>query len=182
MTMACCAKIESRRGLTLVEMLITLSLLSVLVLISVSWMTTVISRQNRDQHRARWDRSAVMVLDQVDRDLMQIELIDESRRRGDPRVWIGDGALHIRTTKDGRVTTVSYIYQQQSQLLERVVTGAPLDESGSVPLIGEVHALRFELRLPDQQRIRPELHLAIDGLNDRSRSRIFVLHQEDVRQ
>src|SRR6056297_4114310 len=81
---------HARAGMTLVEMLVSLSLMAVLVTVSVSWMTNILERQGQDQEQSRWTRAAYSVLDQIGRDLNQIELIDDDLRRGEPRIWINE--------------------------------------------------------------------------------------------
>lgn len=173
---------ECPHGITLVELLVALSLLSLLVLVSVSWMTTMISRQNRDLQDARWEWAASMVIDQVGRDLMQVELIDDTRRRGEPRVWIEDDDLFIRTIEAGQLATIRYQYLLSGGEINRSVLGSQVDVDEGIPLIGLVASLRFELRLPDQHRARPELFMAIESIHSQTRMRSFTLDQEDVRQ
>ena len=172
----------TRTGFTLVEMLVTLGLLSVLVLISVSWMTTIVSAQARRQSDARWQRASLMLLEQIQRDLIQLDAIDESRRRDQPRVWVEREALLIRTPDAGRLSTLRYEFNPQMNTLSRSQLDDADDRGPMVPLIGDVRQFAIELRLPDEQRARPSLHLTIESKSGRSQAGVFVLELEDVRR
>ncbi|MAO24071.1 MAG: hypothetical protein CMJ35_11700 [Phycisphaerae bacterium] len=168
-----------RCGFTLVEMLVTLSLLVVLILVSMSWVTNISRRQDQDLHRSNWQRAAYMVLDQFERDLMQVDMLDEMRRLGNPRVKIEPDDITIRTIELGHLVSVKYRFDQARQQLMRQ---ADSSHDTKTPLLGDVERFHVELLMPDEQHTLPELHLTIESLNGHRSSRVLTLTREAVQQ
>jgi prepilin-type N-terminal cleavage/methylation domain-containing protein len=169
-----------RRGMTLVETLVALSLMAALVTVAVSWMTTIVSKQGHVQDRVRWNRAADTVLDQIGRDITQIEMIDQARRGREPRVWIDEDALHIRTTESGRLETMRYAFNSSESTLQRSGVTDRLSTSGHPPLLGEVSEFQIELEFPSTGRSLPVLRVVIRSLADQSISRTYPIRPEDV--
>ncbi len=170
----------NQRGMTLIEMLVSLSLLAVLVTVAVSWMTSTLSRQGKDLEQSRWDRAAYMVLDQIGRDLSQVEMIDESRRRGNPRVWIDDEVLSIRTTDRGEPVTQQYVFDPAEGVVLRSIMGQRLRPVDQPAMLGQVSGLQLELVLPSNERVLPVLSVELRSDEGQSHRRTYVLRPEDV--
>jgi len=170
----------NRRGMTLIEMLVSLSLLAVLVTVAVSWMTSTLSRQGKDLEQSRWDRAAYMVLDQIGRDLSQVETIDETRRRGDPRVWIEDEMLSIRTTDRGEPITQQYGFDPIEGVVLRSVLGQRVRTVDQPAMLGQVYGVQLELVLPSNERVLPVLSVELRSEGGQTLRRTYVLSSEDV--
>ena len=167
-------------GMTLIEMLVSLSLLAVLVTVAVSWMTSTLSRQENDLEQSRWDRAAYMLLDQIGRDLSQVETIDEARRRGDPRVWIEDEVLSIRTTDRGEPITQQYAFDPAAGVVLRSILGQRTRPVEYPALLGQVDSLQLELVLPSNERVLPVLRVELRSDGGRILRRTYLLKPEDV--
>ena len=170
----------ARHGLTLVELLVSLSLLAVLVSVAVSWMTNIVSRQEHELEHSRWILSANLVLDQVGRDLTQLEMVDSEWRRGNPRVWFQEESLYIRTTDAGVPSTLRYAFDTQSGYVHRVTVNVQSQSQQSPPLIGETEALKIELEMPGQAQTLPSLWVEIRSLRGKVLSRSYQLRTQDV--
>ena len=87
-----------KRGLTMVELLVAVGLLSALMLAIASW-TQVIARAGTSARPARWELAAKSVLQLIHDDLAGGGSPDKPPRRRNepPRVEIVDGRLQIRT-------------------------------------------------------------------------------------
>lgn len=166
--------------MTLVELLVSLSLLAVLVSVAVSWMTTIVSRQGRDLELSRWLRSAQLVLDQVGRDLTQLDMIDDEWRRGDPRVWIEDGALFIRTTEAGVPSTQRYALDTHLGCVKRSSVDAQSSGEQAAPLLGDTESLQIEIATPSRAYALPSLRVEIRSVGGQTRSRSYRLRTQDV--
>lgn len=171
----------NQRGMTLIEMLVSLSLLAVLVIVAVSWMTSTLSRQGKDLEQSRWDRAAYMVLDQIGRDLSQVEMIDEARRRGIPRVWIDDEVLSIRTTDRGEPVTQQYAFDPAEGVVLRSIMGQRVRPVDQPAMLGQVYGVQLELVLPSNERVLPVLRVELRSDGGRILRRAYVLRPEDVR-
>ncbi len=171
---------RSRRGVTLVELLVSLSLLAMLVSVAVSWMTTTVSRQGRDLEQSRWLRSANLVLDQVGRDLSQLEMVDDEWRRGDPRVWLEGETLFIRTTEVGVPSTLRYALDSQGGCLERTSVDAQIIGDQAAPLLGEAESLNIEITMPSETQALPSLRVEIRSVGGQTLSRLYWLRTQDV--
>ncbi len=166
--------------MTLVELLVSLSLLAVLVSVAVSWMTTIVSRQGRDLEQSRWLRSAHLVLDLVGRDLTQLDMIDDERRHGDPRVWLEDGELFIRTTEAGVPSTQRYALDAHLGCVKRISVDALSSAEQAAPLLGETESLQIEIAMPSQTQALPSLRVEIRSVAGKTRSRSYRLRTQDV--
>ena len=87
-----------RRGLTMIEVLVALGLLSALVLTLTSWIQTT-ARAAALAEPVRWSVAAEAVLQLIHDDLMTGDILTEQQRRRSrhPRVTIENGSLRIRT-------------------------------------------------------------------------------------
>lgn len=170
----------ARAGMTLVEMLVSLSLMAVLVTVSVSWLTNILARQGHEQERSRWTRAAYAVLDQIGRDLNQIERIDEDLRRGEPRIWIDEGTLCIRTTSSGEPVTQRYEFDPENRAVIRSSLLNREQSDDQPPLIGEVAELQFDLAMPTNERAVPALRVELRSVGGRSLTRFYPIRPEDV--
>jgi len=161
------------------EMLVTLSLLVVLMVVSISWVTNISRRQDQDQRRSNWQRAAFMVLDQLERDLMQTDMLDESRRIATQRLMIEKDEITIRTIEHGHLVSMKYSFDQKRRQLMRQSDSS---HDPQTPLLGDVERVHVELLMPDKQHTLPELHLTIESLSGQRLSRVLTLTREDVQQ
>lgn len=169
-----------RTAFSLVEMLVALVLLTALVLVAVSWMTMIVGRQDRDQQRASWARASSMILDQVGRDLMQADSIEESRHRT-PRVRLSDGQLSIRTLDRSEPAGVRYEFDPGSRSVLRVGAGQDAGNAAVPPLIGDVGAWEAEITMPDGRHTLAVLRVTIRSTGGLQRTRDYTLSEQDVR-
>lgn len=139
----------SRRGLTLLELLLALALLSGLAAISVTWTASSISSSRGIQERVRWMTAATAALDLLGDDL---RFGDVSHRWLDDHgmpAWIDfEGsalAVQARTPPYSEEERVRYELDSVTGHLSRSVVGGRLDQTESRALIGEV--TRFSTRL-----------------------------------
>lgn len=173
-------RMRSRRGMTIVELLVSLSLLAVLVSVAVSWMTTIVSRHGRDLEQSRWIRSAHLMLDQVGRDLTQLDMMDNEWRRGDPRVWLEDGVLFIRTTEAGVPSTQRYALDSQIGCVKRTSVDARSSGEQAAPLLGDTESLQIEIAMPSRAQGLPSLRVEIRSVGGQTRTRSYRLRTQDV--
>ena len=87
-----------RRGLTMIEVLVALGLLSTLMLTVTSWIQTTV-RASTLAEPMRWGVAAEAVLQLIHDDLMtgDFEAEQQRRRSRQPRVMVENGSLRIRT-------------------------------------------------------------------------------------
>lgn len=166
-----------RRGITLVEMLVSLGLLLALMLVCVSWLTRIAKRQKQDLDRANWETAAGMVVDQIEREVMQVELIEAASRQRDPRVRVETDVVAIRVLEMGSARTVEYRYDPGANDLRRMIGDSG---AGGVPLLGAMRDFRAQVRMPDEDRIVPELHLELWSHDGGVLKRTIPLAIEDV--
>ena len=87
-----------RRGLTMIEVLVALGLLSALVLTLTSWIQTT-ARAGTLAEPGRWHVAAKAVLQLIHDDLKTGDFLTEQQRRRNrqPRVMVENGSLRIDT-------------------------------------------------------------------------------------
>ena len=87
-----------RRGLTMIEVLVALGLLSALIFTLTSWIQTT-ARASSLAEPGRWRVAAEAVLQLIHDDLMTGDFLTEqpSRRNQQPRVMVENGSLRIDT-------------------------------------------------------------------------------------
>ncbi len=87
-----------RRGLTIIEVLVSLGLLSALMLTVTSWIQTTV-RASTLAEPMRWSVAAEAVLQLIHDDLMTGDFEAEQQRRSnrEPGVMVENGSLRIRT-------------------------------------------------------------------------------------
>lgn len=87
-----------RRGLTMIEVLVALGLLSALMLTVTSWIQTTV-RATTLAEPMRWRVAAQAVLQLIHDDLMTGDILTEQQRRGSqqPRVSVQNDSLRIHT-------------------------------------------------------------------------------------
>jgi len=170
---------NGRRGITLVELLATLGLLAILMVVSVSWMTTVLRTQTRSTDQAGWSRASLAVLDLIGQDVLTVDRLDVNARRNSPRITAKNNSLQIRT-RDGRGVGVQrYVFDSSTTSIRRLRDG---DRSrvGRIALLGETRALQCFIELPSQERAMPVLKVSIIADDGREVHRTYILYLEDV--
>lgn len=107
-----------RNGLTMIELLLALSLLSALVLVIASWTQVAAQASARGAAPMRWRPATEAVLTLIHDDIACGDFTGKPRRRGaaEPRVEAVDGVLLIRTRAAGSVTN-RYVFDPSAQEL-----------------------------------------------------------------
>jgi len=88
-----------RRGLTMIELLVALGLLSAVMLAVVSWTQVMAQTSQHATGPVRWRSAAEAVLRLIHDDLVSGDLVAARKRgtRDKPRIQIVDGVLQINT-------------------------------------------------------------------------------------
>lgn len=172
---------NSRRGLTLIELLASLGLLSVLVVVCVSWVASSLRKQGWLTERARWDRAAYAVLDMIERDLLAIDELDpDLRARRVPRVSEEEVALRIRSRDRGWLGVIEYRWDERAQTLIRKHLGRQ-EPSSVIPLLGQLADFEVEVVPTSDTQPYPRLQVTLADGQGWAIGRMFVLSEEDVR-
>jgi len=166
----------NRRGITLVELLATLSLLTLMSVISVSWMTTVLRSQTRSDLDANWGRASVSVLDLIGRDVLSVDRLDAGDGSGLPRVGVEENMVRIRTRDDSGAVVHRYVFDP---LLGNMYRHDPGGDRGPV-ILGLVEEFGVELELPSEQISLPIMRVLLVGQDGRRVERAYILGREDV--
>ncbi len=147
-----------RRGLTMLELLLALSLLSAIMLATASW-TQVAARASADAiYPVRWRAAAEAVLQLIHDDLVTGDFTDtqRGRRNQNARVEVVDGAIRIRTRAVGNTGDVTGLaihryafdaFSGQLQLDQRTVTG----ERYTRPLLD--HVQEWQCVIDEEQNL-----------------------------
>ena len=167
------------RGVTLFELLATLSLLTILSIVSVSWMTTVLRSQSISTSQASWHRASVAVLDLIGQDILVVDRLDTRERSNTPRITVEDNILRIRTRSYEAVGTHLYSLDHGLSELHRQYQGQQR-QATQIALIGEAQAFVCELMLPSVERAMPILTVSLVANDGREIHRTYVLDREDV--
>lgn len=170
---------STRRGITLIELLATLSLLTILSVVSVSWMTTVLRSHSRSTSQASWHRASVSVLDLIGQDVLTVDLLDTGGQSKTPRIVVTDNILRIRTRNQTGVGTQQYSFNQSSSELNRQFQGQRT-QTNLVALLGETKAFVSALIPPSEERAMPILMVSLIAHDGREIHRTYILEREDV--
>lgn len=166
----------TRPGITLIELLATLSLLTLMSVISVSWMTTVLRSQSMSDVDANWERASASVLDLIGRDVLSVDRLDSGSGSGVSRVGVGENTLRIRTRDSSGAGVCQYVFEPATGNMYRQNSG---DGKGQV-LLGFVEGFGVELELPSEQGALPILRVSLVGQDGRRVERAYILDREDV--
>ncbi len=175
-----------RHGMTMVELLLALALLSGLALACVSWTTAAARALATEGGRASWRAAAERSLDLVD-EAFAVEDVrmrsGEGRRECGPRVESGDGSITVGTR-----AAVSGVRPAVAASMRLHVTGGVLradwlDGEGralaSRPLLDEVAALEVDTQELEDRRVLLTLRLVHNAVA--SVERAWRLSREDLR-
>lgn len=172
-------RFSSHGAFTLIEMLVTLSLLVVLMVVAISWVTSITKRQQRDVREQGWSSAAFLVLDQIDRDLAAIDMLHEAGQSRDPRVQIEDIQLLVRTIDQGSPSVVRYVFDSESGTLFRLLGASQTDQS---TMLGSIERFEINIELPDASHRLPTLRVTLVSSSDQHIERFFLLMREDVQR
>lgn len=170
---------RASRAMTLIELLVSLSLLAVISVVAASWMTMMLRTQSTTSTDAVWDRSASAVFNLIARDIFVVDRLDVAGRGNVPRVEIADGKLRIRTRDRGYVGTVEYSFDPG----EEQVTRSTIDTkpSGSAaPLLGDAKGFSFEIKEQSELVPFPVLRVRMERSDGLSLERTYTLAIEDT--
>tara|TARA_R110002072_G_C7977582_1_gene535733 strand:+ start:9951 stop:10469 length:519 start_codon:yes stop_codon:yes gene_type:complete len=169
-----------RRGFSLIEMLVTLSVLTLLIMISVSWMTTMLRSQSITNNDANWKRASTAVLDRIADDIHTLDRLDVRSRSAGARIIADEKALRIQTRDQQGLTVHGYTFDHGSAAIYSSDQQTPM-ALDSIPLLGDVDSFECQIELPSDSRTLPTMTVVIRGIDGMSASRTFILGLEDVR-
>lgn len=170
---------KARRGLTLLEVLVAVSVLAVLTALSLTWMNVAITKQHEALGAARWDRAASAVLDQIARDVLQIDVLND-RGTGEPRVWIADNSLCIRSSNQEAVKVIRYKHEADQHRLVRHSSESHAPPDRDPPMLGSVSEAQFTLTVLGVHLKIPELRVSLRSAGGRLMERTFLLDPGDT--
>lgn len=161
-----------RPGHTMVELLLALTLLSMVMLAVATWAQVTARASATMSHPVRWEAAARGVLDFVHDDLMtgDFEPFEKHSERGNTRVQVRDGSLRIFTRDRGEVIHDYEVDHARNELVLRVTDGQSLAEMRL--LIGEVR--RWQCDLDEESRV---LSISITSSAGNSLQRSYLLHE-----
>ncbi len=143
-----------RLGLTMVELLISLALLSLVTAAGVGWLQTTAARGVVAADDVRWRDAVERALQRI-AESIAISDFDPSERR--PQVVVDDGVLRVRG-RDAGVGRVTHVFAVDAwtNRLERAS-----DQTTARPLLGDVDGWRLELITDDVDVDRQWLDIEI---------------------
>ncbi|MEW6741427.1 MAG: prepilin-type N-terminal cleavage/methylation domain-containing protein [Planctomycetota bacterium] len=155
------------RGLTLIELLLALSLLSAILLATFSW-TEITGRALADGGRkARWERAAIALLQVIHDDLACGDFLEEEREASPTkeRISVGEGTLRVVTRTGGLPIERQYSFVKR----DAAVT---VEEPGSRAraLLGEVAS--FEVTIDEDASV---IDINITSLSGLVRHRRYLM-------
>ena len=160
-----------RRGLTIIELLLALSLLTVIMLAVASWTQTTASATAKAAEPGRWRAAGEAVLQLIHDDLA---IGDFGTNDQGPRVKIIDGDLQIRTRAapaSGFVGSITHRYEYHAPSHELALEQLRPDGRRHTRLLVD-RVDRWKCEIDDEQRV---LTITI-GLNtDLEIAREYVL-------
>ena len=162
------------------EVLVAFSVLAVLTALSLTWMNVAISKQREAIGVARWDRAASAVLDQIARDLLQIDVLNGDRGTGEPRVWIEDNCLCIRSSSQRAERVIRYWHEADQHRLVRRSPEAHALQDRDPPMLGSVSDAQFTLTVLGEHLNLPELRVSLQSAGGRLMERTFLLDPGDT--
>lgn len=163
----------------MIEMLVTLGLLSLLVMVSVSWMTTMLRSQSTEETNANWKRASTVLLDRIAEDIHTVDRLSARRQSGVARISVNEVALRIHSRGQEGITIHEYAFDQDSATIRR--TDQQMNTStDQIPMLGKAASFDCLIDLPSDQRSVPVLTISIQGLDGQLISRNYVLDREDV--
>jgi prepilin-type N-terminal cleavage/methylation domain-containing protein len=145
-----------RRGLTLIEVLVSLALLSAIIAASASWTTVAGHSVTTHIEPSRWQHAAENVLDLIHDDIAvgDFPLLPPEAARSQkvpPKVTIVDGNLVIRTRSTSptqREAVHRYRLDELTHELQRSTAG-PTNATDTRVLLGDVDS--FTVQINEQQ-------------------------------
>ena len=170
---------NTRRAITLVELLATLSLLTIMSVVSVSWMTTVLRAQSRITTQADWHRASVAVLDLIGQDMITVDRLDTGGRSRTPRIVVEDNMLQIRSRDHNGVGTKQYSFDSNTYQIRRQRAGNRA-QSNQIALLGDTEMFECVLEQPSEERAMPVLKVSLIATDGREAHRTYILALEDV--
>lgn len=130
----------SRRGLTLIEMLLALTLLAAIAGVTAAWTKTATQLASSAVEPARLRSAAQAVLEIIHDDLKTGDFVTHDSVE---RVTCKDGSLRIQTRDRGSVTVHTYRLKPQTETLELLKGDS--SNSASIVLVGS--ATRFDCEI-----------------------------------
>ncbi len=170
---------NTRRAITLVELLATLSLLTIMSVVSVSWMTTVLRAQSRTTSQADWHRASVAMLDLIGQDVMAVDRLDTGSRSRTPRIVVEDNTIQIRSRDHNGAGTQRYFFDSNTYQIRRQRAGDRA-QAGQIALLGDTQVFECVLEQPSDERAVPVLKVSLIATDGRESHRTYTLALEDV--
>lgn len=172
-------RVNLRPAFTLIEMLVTLSLLVLLMLVAISWVTHIMKRQQQGVQDQQWYQAANLVMAQFERDLLAINILDEARLSRNPRVEIEGDQLLIHTIDQGAAVAVRYVFDSEAGTLHRLRGESRTHQT---PMLGSVELCSFEVQPHSATRTLPVLRITLISESNQQSKRSFSLKPQDVQR
>jgi hypothetical protein len=168
-----------RRGVTLIEVLTVLSMLTLILIVSVSWMTSILKKQSTLSADANWRRASSRLLDIIEHDILTVDQLVAGSQRGVPRIEVIGDSIRIRSRDRFGIGTFVYaFYSQNGELIRhRANERADFD---TAPLLGSVRSFNCSVEGPTADRVTPVLSVALISDTGLQVSRTITLRREDV--
>jgi len=171
--------LNARPGITLIELLATLSLLTLLSVVSVSWMTTTLKSQSAAENNSNWARASGAVLDLIGQDLLTVDRLDTDGRSRKPRVTAEEHQLSIRSRSQLGVGAFHYVFEPISGKLHRRWNGKQ-ESQEAIALLGRIDSFSAQMDMPSETQATPSLLVTLVSDDGQQIQRIYILDREDV--
>jgi len=169
---------KASRAMTLIELLVSLSLLAIISVVSASWMSMMLRTQSTVSADASWEGSGFAALGLIERDLLVVDRLDVGGRGDTPRVEIFDGKLRIRTRENRYVGVIEYsLDSTKKQIFRNTGTAS---RSADPPLLGDVEEFSFEIEEQSEILPLPLLRVRLMSDNGSTMERTYMLVTEDL--
>jgi len=163
------------RGYTLLELLVSLSLLVGIVLVAVSWVSVTVRHQQDSSSSVSWYRSANMLFAQIEMDLFQRDVLANARQDPPSRVCVIDDALHIRTLDQRENIQVQYLFDAGDGYVRRVLSRQVSHEAA---MLGEVASFKADVHVFDTASSYRKLTLEIISSSGEKLTRAYAFQDD----
>lgn len=136
----------TRRAFTLIEVVLSLALISSLTIATVSWSSAVIRLRQSTLDRSESTRAYSTFGRLIRADLLNEDALALTLARRTERLRVGPHSLAV-LTRDGGPVEVMYTFDEPRGLITRVVTGLSQNSSPSEPVTvyDHVRSCRFQV-------------------------------------
>lgn len=174
----------SRRGLTIVELLLALALLSGLAAAAVAWTTSSVASGRALQARARWETAAAATLDMLGEDLSSGDVSGRRLDRDGVPDWIvveqDRFAIQIRFAPYSGQERVRYELDPETGVLSRSFLADGVERGRPRVLLGDVARIASRIRASIPEERRPaSLNVELTARSGWTRGRVYMLEPRE---